>query len=88
MPTTRLRAGPIRQILTHTVLKLKALFRYRAQSLGIAAFSSEYKVLFDTFSFKKKYQYGDFAYAALLTSANAHDRLVAKVLKLFVDVLM
>ena len=37
----------------NTVLKLKALFRYRAQSLGIAAFSSEYKVLFDTFSFKK-----------------------------------
>ena len=38
-----------------TVLKLKALFRYRAQSLGIAAFSSEYKVLFDTFSLGKKY---------------------------------
>ena len=34
--------------LPDTVLKLKAPFRYRAQSLGIAAFSSEYKVLFDT----------------------------------------
>ena len=42
--------------LPDTVLKLKAPFRYRAQSLGIAAFSSEYKVLFDTFSFKKKYE--------------------------------
>ena len=41
--------------ISYTVLKLKAPFRYRAQSLGIAAFSSEYKVLFDTFSFKKKY---------------------------------
>ena len=42
--------------MVYTVLKLKAPFRYRAQSLGIAAFSIEYKVLFDTFSFKKKYE--------------------------------
>ncbi len=41
--------------MTHTDSRLKPRFRYRVKSLVTAECRERIKVLFDTFSFKKKY---------------------------------
>ena len=54
-PTREKRVGFFVRITRFYCLQRKALFRYRAQSLGNAAFWKRKQVLFDTFSLGKKY---------------------------------